>query len=199
MLSAVRQWTIDAFNLDKYLFSERTFILIPFQSVFWKSCERSGVDSLPGGLQAELNQGGGWERLCMERDPFILTGLMWSWLEQLKEPVISVQHTKDLNPLTGDTPALANLLGRVSASFETGNMRWNYQRMWMMNDSSPRSSLFPGSYRNINMHTGLHGSHADDTGGGWNCIPESHYQGVHLGENRRRAKSIVSSAGCVFL
>uniref|UniRef100_A0A3Q3ME24 Protein tyrosine phosphatase domain containing 1b n=1 Tax=Labrus bergylta TaxID=56723 RepID=A0A3Q3ME24_9LABR len=26
-------------------------------------------------------QGGGWERLCSERDPFILTGLMWSWLE----------------------------------------------------------------------------------------------------------------------
>ncbi|AWP09925.1 putative protein tyrosine phosphatase domain-containing protein 1-like [Scophthalmus maximus] len=48
--------------------------------------------------QAELNQGGAWERLCMERDPFILTGLMWSWLEQLKEPVISIQEAKGLNP-----------------------------------------------------------------------------------------------------
>ncbi|XP_068585711.1 protein tyrosine phosphatase domain-containing protein 1 [Cebidichthys violaceus] len=46
--------------------------------------------------QAELNQGGGWERLCMERDPFILTGLMWAWLEQLREPVISVQEAKAL-------------------------------------------------------------------------------------------------------
>uniref|UniRef100_A0A3B4B5J5 Protein tyrosine phosphatase domain-containing protein 1 n=1 Tax=Periophthalmus magnuspinnatus TaxID=409849 RepID=A0A3B4B5J5_9GOBI len=39
--------------------------------------------------EAELNQGGAWERLCLERDPFILTGLMWAWLEQLREPVIA--------------------------------------------------------------------------------------------------------------
>ncbi|XP_024149236.1 protein tyrosine phosphatase domain-containing protein 1 [Oryzias melastigma] len=48
--------------------------------------------------QGELNQGGAWERLCMERDPFVLTGLMWAWLEQLKEPVISAQDAKTLNP-----------------------------------------------------------------------------------------------------
>lgn len=63
----------------------------------------------------------------MERDPFILTGLMWSWLEQLKEPVISVQQAKDLNPLNGETPTLVNTLGRVSAYFETGTMRLNHQ------------------------------------------------------------------------
>lgn len=49
-------------------------------------------------VQGELNQGGAWERLCMERDPFVLTGLMWAWLEQLKEPVISAQDAKTLNP-----------------------------------------------------------------------------------------------------
>ncbi|XP_033612403.1 protein tyrosine phosphatase domain-containing protein 1 isoform X8 [Fukomys damarensis] len=38
----------------------------------------------------ELNsQDGAWERICGERDPFILCGLMWSWVEQLKEPVIT--------------------------------------------------------------------------------------------------------------
>ncbi|XP_029011206.1 protein tyrosine phosphatase domain-containing protein 1 [Betta splendens] len=52
--------------------------------------------------QAELNQGGAWERLCMERDPFILTGLMWAWLEQLKEPIVSVQ---DVEALTHDPDA----------------------------------------------------------------------------------------------
>eukprot|EP00066_Takifugu_rubripes_P011608 XP_011600874.1 PREDICTED: protein tyrosine phosphatase domain-containing protein 1 [Takifugu rubripes] len=52
--------------------------------------------------QAQLNQGGGWERLCTERDPFILTGLMWSWLEQLKEPVISRQEALALNPDNAD-------------------------------------------------------------------------------------------------
>ncbi|XP_024914940.1 protein tyrosine phosphatase domain-containing protein 1, partial [Cynoglossus semilaevis] len=47
--------------------------------------------------KAELNRGGAWETLCTEQDPFILTGLMWAWLEQLKEPVISMQEAKALN------------------------------------------------------------------------------------------------------
>ncbi|XP_042346960.1 protein tyrosine phosphatase domain-containing protein 1 [Plectropomus leopardus] len=63
--------------------------------------------------QAELNLGGGWERLCMERDPFILTGLMWAWLEQLKEPVISIQEAKALNPNT-DAQTVLNTLDQAS-------------------------------------------------------------------------------------
>nr|XP_020021548.1 protein tyrosine phosphatase domain-containing protein 1 isoform X2 [Castor canadensis] len=40
--------------------------------------------------QKELNsRDGAWERICGERDPFILCDLMWSWVEQLKEPVIT--------------------------------------------------------------------------------------------------------------
>ncbi|XP_031214337.1 protein tyrosine phosphatase domain-containing protein 1 isoform X1 [Mastomys coucha] len=40
--------------------------------------------------QKELNsREGAWERICGERDPFILCSLMWSWVEQLKEPVIT--------------------------------------------------------------------------------------------------------------
>ncbi|XP_013006104.2 protein tyrosine phosphatase domain-containing protein 1 isoform X2 [Cavia porcellus] len=40
--------------------------------------------------QKELNsRDGAWERICGERDPFILCGLMWSWVEQLKEPVLT--------------------------------------------------------------------------------------------------------------
>lgn len=61
-------------------------------------------------VQAQLNQGGGWERLCTERDPFILTGLMWSWLEQLKEPVISRQEALALNP---DNADILNTLDKV--------------------------------------------------------------------------------------
>lgn len=63
--------------------------------------------------QAELNQGGAWERLCMERDPFILTGLMWAWLEQLKEPVISVQDAKALNPHNADAKTVLNTLDQA--------------------------------------------------------------------------------------
>uniref|UniRef100_A0A8C5UAE1 Protein tyrosine phosphatase domain-containing protein 1 n=1 Tax=Malurus cyaneus samueli TaxID=2593467 RepID=A0A8C5UAE1_9PASS len=40
--------------------------------------------------QKELNsRDGAWDKICAERDPFILCSLMWSWLEQLKEPVLS--------------------------------------------------------------------------------------------------------------
>ncbi|XP_037630091.1 protein tyrosine phosphatase domain-containing protein 1 [Sebastes umbrosus] len=63
--------------------------------------------------QAELNQGGGWERLCMERDPFILTGLMWAWLEQLKEPVISIEEAKALNPYNSDAQTVLNTLDQA--------------------------------------------------------------------------------------
>ncbi|XP_034446838.1 protein tyrosine phosphatase domain-containing protein 1 [Hippoglossus hippoglossus] len=63
--------------------------------------------------QAELNQGGAWERLLMERDPFILTGLMWAWMEQLKEPVISVQAVKALNPENPDPQTVLNTLDQA--------------------------------------------------------------------------------------
>ncbi|XP_045143513.1 protein tyrosine phosphatase domain-containing protein 1 [Echinops telfairi] len=40
--------------------------------------------------QKELNsRDGAWEKICGEQDPFILCSLMWSWVEQLKEPIIS--------------------------------------------------------------------------------------------------------------
>ncbi|XP_068453292.1 protein tyrosine phosphatase domain-containing protein 1 [Clinocottus analis] len=64
--------------------------------------------------QAELNQGGGWERLCMERDPFILTGLMWAWLEQLKGPVISIQEAKALNPNYSDAQSVLTSLDQAA-------------------------------------------------------------------------------------
>ncbi|CAG6021640.1 unnamed protein product [Menidia menidia] len=63
--------------------------------------------------QTELNQGGAWERLCMERDPFILTGLMWAWLEQLKEPVISVQDAQALSPYETDAKTVLDTLGQA--------------------------------------------------------------------------------------
>ncbi|XP_054473566.1 protein tyrosine phosphatase domain-containing protein 1 [Anoplopoma fimbria] len=48
--------------------------------------------------QNELNsREGAWERLCVERDPLVLSGLMWSWLEQLKDPVISSEDVKALS------------------------------------------------------------------------------------------------------
>lgn len=61
--------------------------------------------------QAELNMGSGWEQqLCLERDPFVLTGLMWSWLEQLREPVLSVQAAMTLDPNNTKVHTVLNTL-----------------------------------------------------------------------------------------
>uniref|UniRef100_A0A3Q2NQC4 Protein tyrosine phosphatase domain-containing protein 1 n=1 Tax=Fundulus heteroclitus TaxID=8078 RepID=A0A3Q2NQC4_FUNHE len=48
--------------------------------------------------QTELNsREGTWERLFNERDPLVLSSLMWSWLEQLKDPVISQEDVQLLS------------------------------------------------------------------------------------------------------
>uniref|UniRef100_A0A3B3VYG0 Protein tyrosine phosphatase domain containing 1b n=1 Tax=Poecilia latipinna TaxID=48699 RepID=A0A3B3VYG0_9TELE len=66
--------------------------------------------------QEDMNQGSAWERLCTERDPFILTGLMWSWLEQLKEPIISIKDVKVLNPRNTDAKTALNKLGQETVT-----------------------------------------------------------------------------------
>ncbi|XP_036387086.1 protein tyrosine phosphatase domain-containing protein 1 [Megalops cyprinoides] len=48
--------------------------------------------------QTELNsREGAWERMCTERDPVVLAGIMWSWLEQLKEPIITKEDVQALD------------------------------------------------------------------------------------------------------
>ncbi|XP_054641341.1 protein tyrosine phosphatase domain-containing protein 1 isoform X1 [Dunckerocampus dactyliophorus] len=60
--------------------------------------------------QTELNsKEGAWERLCMERDPLVLSSLMWSWLEQLREPVISSENVKSLTENVNPQRALDSL------------------------------------------------------------------------------------------
>ncbi|XP_061893582.1 protein tyrosine phosphatase domain-containing protein 1 [Entelurus aequoreus] len=57
--------------------------------------------------QTELNsKEGAWERLCMERDPLVLSSLMWSWLEQLRDPVISSGDVKSLTDSANPRRAL---------------------------------------------------------------------------------------------
>ncbi|XP_056130493.1 protein tyrosine phosphatase domain-containing protein 1 [Lampris incognitus] len=48
--------------------------------------------------QTELNsREGAWERMCMERDPLVLSCLMWSWLEQLRDPIISSEDVRAIS------------------------------------------------------------------------------------------------------
>nr|XP_058927738.1 protein tyrosine phosphatase domain-containing protein 1 isoform X2 [Kogia breviceps] len=61
--------------------------------------------------QKELNsRDGAWERICGERDPFILCSLMWSWVEQLKEPVITKEDLDMLVDRSADAAEALFLL-----------------------------------------------------------------------------------------
>ncbi|XP_045326257.1 protein tyrosine phosphatase domain-containing protein 1 isoform X5 [Leopardus geoffroyi] len=70
--------------------------------------EEEGVKRKVEMWQKELNsRDGAWERMCGERDPSILCGLMWSWVEQLKEPVITKE---DVDMLAGSHTEAAEAL-----------------------------------------------------------------------------------------
>ncbi|EMP38514.1 Protein tyrosine phosphatase domain-containing protein 1, partial [Chelonia mydas] len=61
--------------------------------------------------QKELNsRDGAWDRICAERDPFVLCSLMWSWIEQLKEPVITKEDIDMLSKKCTELPETLNLL-----------------------------------------------------------------------------------------
>ncbi|KAM9813527.1 protein tyrosine phosphatase domain-containing protein 1 [Neosynchiropus ocellatus] len=63
--------------------------------------------------QAELNsREGAWERLCLERDPLVLSAVMWSWLEQLREPVISCKDVKSLTAKNVNPQSALDLLDK---------------------------------------------------------------------------------------
>nr|XP_013803176.1 PREDICTED: protein tyrosine phosphatase domain-containing protein 1 [Apteryx mantelli mantelli] len=61
--------------------------------------------------QKELNsRDGAWDKICTERDPFILCSLMWSWIEQLKEPVVSKDDIDMLAKNCTESQEALNLL-----------------------------------------------------------------------------------------
>ncbi|NWU92618.1 PTPC1 protein, partial [Upupa epops] len=63
--------------------------------------------------QKELNsRDGAWDKICTERDPFILCSLMWSWIEQLKEPVISKDDVDMLAKNCTESQDVLYLLGK---------------------------------------------------------------------------------------
>lgn len=73
--------------------------------------EEEGLRNTVSAWQTELNsREGAWERLCLERDPLVLSALMWAWLEQLKEPVLSKQ---DIEKLTENSHGAQNALSTV--------------------------------------------------------------------------------------
>ncbi|XP_051513224.1 protein tyrosine phosphatase domain-containing protein 1-like isoform X1 [Myxocyprinus asiaticus] len=54
-------------------------------------------------LQDELNLSEcGWATLVMEADPVVLTTLLWTWLDKLKDPIL---HKDDIERLTSTWPA----------------------------------------------------------------------------------------------
>uniref|UniRef100_A0A8C2FJX1 Protein tyrosine phosphatase domain containing 1a n=1 Tax=Cyprinus carpio TaxID=7962 RepID=A0A8C2FJX1_CYPCA len=78
--------------------------------------------------QTELNsREGAWERLCTERDPVVLSTLMWSWLEQLKEPVITKEDVETLAGNRFNPQHALNSLDKVS----------NHMRKYLHSSGSP--------------------------------------------------------------
>lgn len=52
----------------------------------------------------------------MERDPLVLSSLMWSWLEQLKDPVISSEDIKSLSEKNVNPQNALDSLEKVTRS-----------------------------------------------------------------------------------
>ncbi|XP_055283476.1 protein tyrosine phosphatase domain-containing protein 1 isoform X3 [Moschus berezovskii] len=76
--------------------------------------------------QKELNsRDGAWERICGEKDPFILCSLMWSWVEQLKEPVITKEDMDMLVDRCADASEALFLLEKVNFDSENGPIVYN--------------------------------------------------------------------------
>lgn len=71
-------------------------------------------------LKKELNaRDGAWDKICTERDPFILCSLMWSWIEQLKEPIISKDDVDMLAQKCTESQEALYLLRKVDLSINS--------------------------------------------------------------------------------
>ncbi|OXB65340.1 hypothetical protein ASZ78_016984 [Callipepla squamata] len=76
--------------------------------------------------QKELNsRDGAWDKISSERDPFILCSLMWSWIEQLKEPIISRDDIDMLAKNCIESQDALNLLRKTSFDSEDGPYVYN--------------------------------------------------------------------------
>lgn len=69
-------------------------------------------------FKKELNsRDGAWDKICTERDPFILCNLMWSWIEQLKEPIISTDDVDMLAKNCTESQDALYLLRKVDTIY----------------------------------------------------------------------------------
>ncbi|RMB99920.1 hypothetical protein DUI87_23328 [Hirundo rustica rustica] len=76
--------------------------------------------------QKELNsRDGAWDKICTERDPFILCSLMWSWIEQLKEPILSKDDIDMLAKNCTESQDALYLLRKTSFDSENGPYVYN--------------------------------------------------------------------------
>lgn len=64
----------------------------------------------------------------MERDPLLLSSLMWSWLEQLKEPIINIDDLEVLTSCTHNPLHALNALEKVQT-----RLYWSALTGWIGN------------------------------------------------------------------
>ena len=64
----------------------------------------------------DLNEdaGGAWKNLSKEQDPHVVAGLLWDWLDHLKEPVLHPQDMPHMLEHTSDPSTGLNVLEKVS-------------------------------------------------------------------------------------
>uniref|UniRef100_A0A8C9EJ21 Tyrosine specific protein phosphatases domain-containing protein n=1 Tax=Pavo cristatus TaxID=9049 RepID=A0A8C9EJ21_PAVCR len=83
--------------------------------------------------QKELNsRDGAWDKISTERDPFILCSLMWSWIEQLKEPIISKDDIDMLAKNSIESQDALNLLRKVDVLYVNALFEFEWTELMFM-------------------------------------------------------------------
>lgn len=75
------------------------------------ACADSSVNNRVERVKRKLNSSGSWDEVYSESDPWILTRLLWSWLSELEEPVITEEEITLLEEKAEDPIAAIKELG----------------------------------------------------------------------------------------
>ncbi|XP_042143536.1 protein tyrosine phosphatase domain-containing protein 1 [Ixodes scapularis] len=92
-------------------------------------------------FQRELNsRGPAWDMLNVEQDPALLAGLLWFWLDKLKEPVLSTHHLTAV-VIQPDNPVAVLLKLDRGARFTTEYLVRFVSRLQLPSSQERRSVL----------------------------------------------------------
>lgn len=76
------------------------------------ACADSSVHNRVERIKRKLNSSDSWEEVCTETDPWVLTRLLWTWLDNLAEPVLTNSEVSTLEENMNDPIGAVKKLGR---------------------------------------------------------------------------------------